>query len=338
MNPTVLSILSAVAAAAWSMWTWQSEREKARETKRDEMSAQYVNTFIVATQELQRKLFRILEEDELEHYKTRLQHAPAPVGHASPFAIDLLYDFSVFFAWSMVTFRFGPYTRDSHMIAMMANIGDVLDNRKRFPGDAFRFSLSERVALGEAGIKRIAEMAHGPSFAVISRYVFEEILADGNHPGAGLFRSEKIQRTLSAFDQAIAGEPLEGRERLAYLQNMLVDLLMYLEKEEGFRLAYGERRKAKVDGDEIITNHNGITILHRMPGRIRLRVPSLHTNPASAADLQPALESIADIKSVRVNTDAACVVVEHSNDVAQPELIQTLIARVEDQLDRVVRG
>jgi hypothetical protein len=36
MNPT---FLSAMAAATSSVWTWQSEREKAREAKRDEMSA-----------------------------------------------------------------------------------------------------------------------------------------------------------------------------------------------------------------------------------------------------------------------------------------------------------
>jgi hypothetical protein len=333
MNPTVISVLSAVAAAAWSVWTWQSERQKARDIKRDEMSAQYVNTFIFATQELQRKLFRILEEDELEHYRMKLQQAktPLPIEPASPFALDLLYDISVFFGWSMVTFRFGPYTRDAHMIAMMAHVGDTFDNRKRFPGDAFRFTLAERVALGETTIKRMAESAHGPSFAIVSRFKYEEILEDAKHEGAGLFRTEKVHCTLSAIDRAIEGEPLEGRERLAHLQNLLVDLLSYLEKEEGFRLAYGERRKAQVDRDYLM-NHNGIEILHKMPGRVRMRVPSLHANPASAADLQPALESIASIKSVRINTDACCVIVEHSKNVAQPELIQTLVTKVEDQL------
>lgn len=60
MNATMISVLSAMATAVWSVWTWQSERQKVRDLKRDEMTAQYVNNFIVATQELQRKLFRIL--------------------------------------------------------------------------------------------------------------------------------------------------------------------------------------------------------------------------------------------------------------------------------------
>ena len=69
MDPTIISILSALAAAIWSVWTWQSEMQTQRDLKRDEMSAEYVNTLIIAAQELQRELFRILEEDELAHLK-----------------------------------------------------------------------------------------------------------------------------------------------------------------------------------------------------------------------------------------------------------------------------
>ena len=56
MNPSIISVLSAMAAAVWSVWTWQSELEKVRELKRNEMSAQYVNNLIVATQELEETL------------------------------------------------------------------------------------------------------------------------------------------------------------------------------------------------------------------------------------------------------------------------------------------
>ena len=88
MNPTILSIMSAMAAAAWSVWTWQSEQEKVRELKRNEMSAQYVNNFIVTTQEVQRKLYKILEEDELAQYRLKY---PQPIEPASPIAMDLLF-------------------------------------------------------------------------------------------------------------------------------------------------------------------------------------------------------------------------------------------------------
>ncbi len=92
-----------MAAAVWSVWTWQSELEKVRALKRNEMSAQYVNNLIVASpQELQRKLFRILEEDELARYK--LKHAQ-PLESASPVAVDLLFNLSAFFGWSNLTFR-----------------------------------------------------------------------------------------------------------------------------------------------------------------------------------------------------------------------------------------
>ena len=64
---------------------------------------------------------------------------------------------STFFGWELMTFRFGPYTRDAVMIGMMAQIGEVLGSRTRFPGDAFRFTLGDRHALGQAVVRRVGE-------------------------------------------------------------------------------------------------------------------------------------------------------------------------------------
>jgi hypothetical protein len=49
MNPAqILSVLSALAAAVWSVWTWSEEQQKERQLKRDREAALYVNTFIAA--------------------------------------------------------------------------------------------------------------------------------------------------------------------------------------------------------------------------------------------------------------------------------------------------
>jgi hypothetical protein len=49
MNPTlVVSVLSALAAAVWSVWTWREEQQKERQIKRDQESALFVNSFILA--------------------------------------------------------------------------------------------------------------------------------------------------------------------------------------------------------------------------------------------------------------------------------------------------
>ena len=79
---------------------------------------------------------------------------------------------------------------------------------------------------------------------------------------------------MESIDRAIRGEPLEGHERLAVLQNLLLDLLSYVEKQEGFRISFGERGRATIEGshaDIISLDNQEIRILHQMPGRIRLR-------------------------------------------------------------------
>lgn len=326
MNPTMISVLSAMATAVWSVWTWQSERKKVRDLKRDEMTAQYVNNFIVATQELQRKLFKVLEEGELAHY--RLKYAQ-PVEPASPVAIDLLYHFSVFFGWSMMTFRFGPYTRDSRMIAMVAEIGEILESRSRFPGDAFRFTLSDRHALGQAIVQRMGDTSCGPSFITITRFKFEEVMQDERSEWAGLFRSEEVRCSLAAIDRAILGETLEGKERLAALQNLLVDLVSYLEQQEGFRVSFGERGRAAVGtkhSDAIARQRNDVRILHHIQGRIRLGIPRLHADQAYASCLISHLQTLEFVKSVRVNVDAACVVVVYSDEAPVTRLMDAVAA------------
>ncbi len=195
MNPTMISVLSAMATAVWSVWTWQSEGQKTRDLKRHEMTAQYVNNFIVATQELQRKLFKILEEDEFAHFRLKYTQ---PIEPASPVAIDLLYHFSAFFGWALMTFRFGPYTRDSRMIAMIAQIGELLDSRTHFPGDAFRFTLSDRHALGQVVVRRVGDTPCGPAFVTITRFKFEEEMLDEHSEYARLFRSDEVRCTLAA--------------------------------------------------------------------------------------------------------------------------------------------
>jgi hypothetical protein len=126
MDPTTIPVFSALGAAIWSVWTWQSETQRERELKGDEMAAEYVNSFLIVTYELQRMLFRILEGDELVNLGRK--DAKQPVSQA---ALDILYHFSLFFGWALTAFRYGPYTRDSKMMAVFAQIDEVLDSASR---------------------------------------------------------------------------------------------------------------------------------------------------------------------------------------------------------------
>jgi len=66
MDPTlILSVLSAIAASVWSVWRWSEEQQKERQLKRDQEAALYVNSFMLAIEELQSRLYSILEQGEL---------------------------------------------------------------------------------------------------------------------------------------------------------------------------------------------------------------------------------------------------------------------------------
>src|SRR5208283_224955 len=94
MNPTLIfSVVSALAASVWSVWTWREEQQKERQLKRDHESALFVNSLILAAEELQMRLYSMLEEDELAFYK---KEYPEEYEFGSPYAIEILYRFSQF--------------------------------------------------------------------------------------------------------------------------------------------------------------------------------------------------------------------------------------------------
>ena len=89
MDPVLfLSVLSTLAAAVWSVWTWREDQEKERKLQRDHESALFVNSFIQAMEEVQSRLYDILEGDDLAFYK---KEYPDQYEFGSPFAIEILY-------------------------------------------------------------------------------------------------------------------------------------------------------------------------------------------------------------------------------------------------------
>jgi hypothetical protein len=208
------------------------------------------------------------------------------------------------------------------MIGLMAQIGEVMESRSQFPGDAFRFTVGDRHALGHAVLRRVGEMSSGPAFITITRFNFEEEMLNPQSEFASLFRSEEIQCTLAAIERAIRGEPLEGRERLAALQNLTVDLLAYLEAREGFHVAFGERRRAKMSQaqNQFDSDRDDVRIVHQSPGRLRLAIARLQGDAAFASQLVSQLQAEANVKSVRANIVAGCVVIESINEAAAEDL------------------
>jgi hypothetical protein len=327
MNPAlILSVLSALAATIWSVWTWSEEQQKERQLKRDQEAALYVNSFLLAMEELQSRLYSILEEDELAFYK---KEYPDQYEFGSPAAIEILYRLSQYFGWEHRTYRRGPYTNDPRVIELTREIGETFESRSKFPGDAFRLSIDERVSLGEAVVRRVGEATVVlPVFESIPLFQFEEEISNEQSKHAPLYQSRAVRCTLTAIDRADQPEALEGRERLAVLQNLLVDLLAYLESREGFSVSIGKRRKARLRGvyTEVSPTQPTIArILHQTRGRIRLRVPRLKTDDAYANRLQLLLEPLENVTSIRISTDAASVIIYYSPDIPEAEFARTVV-------------
>ena len=125
-----------LATGVWAVWTWAAGQERDRNKERARMAALYVTPFLSACEDLQSRIYSILELDGLRTL------------------------------------------------------------RKRYPDG---------------------------SYAEETLYLMKE--------------------TLEALRSADDAQALPGRDRLMAVQNHLVELLVYVEKKEGYTLFHGERRK-----------------------------------------------------------------------------------------------
>jgi hypothetical protein len=289
-----------------------------------------VNSFIQALEELQSRLYGVLEGDDLSFYK---KECTEPCEFGSPLAVEVLYWLSKYFGWTYRTFRYGPYTKDATVINLLRKMSEALENRSQFEGDAFRFTYEERVALGESVVRRTGDVIGSmPIFESITLFHFQEELSDEKSKRALLYRSRSVHRTLAAIDQADHSEALEGGDRLAVLQNLLVDLLAYLEDMEGFSVVAGKRRRVRLRGaaaQALQSTAAAASVVHQTPGRIRIIVPRLKTDETYALRLQALLESMDNVGSIRINASAASAVISFSPEIPAPEFAKRITKTIE---------
>ena len=67
---------------------------------------------------------------------------------------------------------------------------------------------------------------------------------------------------------------------------------------------------------------------HWMPGRVRLRVPSLAENSAGAALLREKLPTIQGVQSVKLNAASGSVLIVYQEDQVRPELLFASVVRI----------
>ena len=67
---------------------------------------------------------------------------------------------------------------------------------------------------------------------------------------------------------------------------------------------------------------------HWMPGRVRLRVPSLAENAAGAATLRERLPTIQGVQSVKLSPVTGSVLIAYREDQVRPELLFAAVVRL----------
>ena len=219
-----------VAMGLWAVWTWSREQEQGRLTERARLTALYVNPFMSACEDLQSRIYNILELGGLRTLRERY-----PDG---AYAEETLYLIVRYFGWAATLSRHSPYSQDPVVIGLSEAVRDTFATTAvGFPVGAFNFFHPEQKALGKVVMSRIPGQ-HGFELDTISSYKFRERLTR-----SALSNSPSVQQSLEALRSAKDAETLAGRSRLQKAQHHLVDLLHYLEDKEGYRLFAGERKK-----------------------------------------------------------------------------------------------
>jgi len=222
--------LISVAMGLWAVWRWSQTQEDERQSRRDQLAALFVNPFMSACEDLQSRIYSILELGGLHTLRKRY-----PDG---TYAEDTLYLIVRYFAWAATLSRYSPYSKDPVAFRLAEAVRDAFATTGvGFPVGAFNFFHPEQKALGKIVMGRTPGQ-HGIELDTISTYKFKERLAL-----PALSNSQSVQQTLQALRDTENAEDLPGRNRLEKAQHHLVDLLNYLEEQEGYRLFVGERKK-----------------------------------------------------------------------------------------------
>jgi len=219
-----------IVTALWGLWTWSHEREQDRARERARLAALYVNPFLAACEDLQSRIYNIIELNGLRVLRVRY-----PDG---TYAEETLYLMVRFFGWLATVQRYSPYTQDAEVIRLSEALRNAFAT-SAYPVGPFAFFRPEQRALGKMVMMRF-EGQHGIELDTIPWCEFMERLESPT-----LATSHAVQETIQALRNAEDAERMPGRERLAEIQNHLVDLLAYVERKEGFSFFAGTRKKCE---------------------------------------------------------------------------------------------
>jgi hypothetical protein len=238
----------AVATGVWAVFTWMAQRAKDRRTERQRIAALYDHPFLFATEELQSRLYNILELGGLGP----LTDPASP----HPFAEETAYLVAQYFGWERTILRHGPYTADAEVIRLTRAIRNAFATDSL--GPELRFFHPEQGAIGQLMMRRVQGQL-GSEVEVVPFDEFRRALRPpaprrglgallGCRPGpaeAPAFAEiSSLRRMVDALRAVKDTKSPPGDRRLARVQAGLVELLTYLEAKEKLALFPGRRSVA----------------------------------------------------------------------------------------------
>src|SRR5215470_3243015 len=255
--------LISVAMGLWAVWRWSQTQEDERQSRRDQLAALFVNPFMSACEDLQSRIYNILQLGGLRTLRKRY-----PDG---TYAEETLYLIVRYFGWAATLSRYSPYSKDPVVFRLAEAVRDAFATTSDgFSVVAFTLFHPEQKALGKMVMSR-TQGQHGLELDTISSYKFKDRLSL-----PALSNSQSVQQSLQALRDTENAENLPGRNRLEKAQHHLVDLLNYLEAQEGYHLFTGVRKKCSSvqehgarNGSPRLPATDGLVRSHRRARRSR---------------------------------------------------------------------
>src|SRR6185295_13728523 len=118
--------LISVAMGLWAVWRWSETQEQERQTRRDQLAALYVNPFMSACEDLQSRIYSILELGGLGILRKRY-----PDG---AYAEETLYLIVRYFGWAATLSRQPLLSRSCRVSPFGSSARRVCRHRRGLPG------------------------------------------------------------------------------------------------------------------------------------------------------------------------------------------------------------
>ena len=303
--------------------------------------SRYITPFLLATEELQSLLYSILAEGEIEFVRSEISGEDDNGEEITYYeALEVVYVIIKYFGWSWYLYRYSSYTQDKTAIELTRNISETFADRQILGQDAFRFTFTKQRSLGQMFVRRLSDTnSPYPEFKATPLFQFLQEIVESKNNNEPLYQG--IARTVKAICRSTSVNDLEGYRRLIQVQNQLVDLLNYIESQEGFSVSSKKRRKTRLIRDSILVEEdstlNPITVspaahdlqvVHKIKGRMRVKIPQLLLDPSYARDLETHLPTITGVDSIHINQQAASLTIYYNQQILEDEaLIRAIINR-----------